>query len=186
MNSKRLVKILSDARCGNAFGTVSGIKSMRARLSEENLCPIYNEAVKPEEAARMIIYCVICPLVSAPAANGIIQTFEAQFKRGVDGKDRDFESTSLGYLTAILSGACDAPYQLSIDRESGSITVSELIKGTVFPITIDDDAEFWPGRFDNMPVETNWPKSPVIIKGAWLKELGELIRAGVKEMSLVA
>lgn len=181
MNSKKLVKILSDSRCGNAFGTVSGIKSMRARLSEENLCPIYNEAVKPEEAARMIIYCVICPLVSAPAANGIIQTFEAQFKRGIDGQDRDFESTSLGYLTAILSGDCDAPYQLSIDRENGSITVSELINGA-----INDDVEFWPGRFDNIPVETNWPKSPVIIKGAWLKELGELVRAGVKEMSLVA
>lgn len=186
MNSKKLVKILSDPRCGNAFGTVSGIKSMRARLSEENLCPTYSEAVKPEEAARMMIYCVICPSVSAPAANGIIQTFEAQFKRGVEGQDRDFESTSLGYLTAILSGDCDAPYQLSIDREYGSITVSELMKDTVFPIAVDDDAEFWPGRFDNMPVETNWPKSPVIIKGAWLKELGELVRAGVKEMSLVA
>ena len=181
MNSKKLVKILSDSRCGNAFGTVSGIKSMRARLSEENLCPTYSEAVKPEEAARMIIYCVICPVVGSPAANGIIQTFEAQFKRDVTGEDRDFKSTSLGYLTAILSGDCEAPYLLSIDRENGSINVGELINGG-----IDYDAEFWPGRFDNIPVETNWPKSPVIIKGAWLKELGELVRAGVKEMSLVA
>lgn len=176
MNSKKFVKILSDFRCGNTFGTVNSVKSMRARLTEEGLFPKYNDPVKPVEAARMILYSAITPYVSAGVANGVIQKFEAQFRKDSLGGERDFKATSLGFLNEILSGERDVPYLICIDREHGAITTSELEAASII-----DEVEFWPGLIDSVPVDTNWPKSPVIIKGAWLKELAGLIQAGMME-----
>ena len=176
MNGASFLKLMKEPKCKNAFGKETSLGVMKRRLSEERLFPIYNEPINPENAAKMIMYSIICPVVANPYANAFIKQYEMQFQNGVDGKPRNLEKTSVGYLIRVLSGLEAIPYQIRIEAHFGSISVDKIHEGRIIT-----DVEFWPGRFDKMPHKDGWPEKTVLIPGKWLEMLRDKIKAGLEE-----
>lgn len=176
MNGTSFLNWMKNPKCKNAFGKVTGLGSMKRRLSEEGLFPRYNEPVEAEHAAVMIMYSIICPAVASPYANAFIKQYELQFQNGVDGKPRDIEKTSMSYLIRVLSGSEAIPYQIKIESQFGSLSVDKIHEGRIIA-----DAKFWPGRFDKVPQKDGWPEKTVLIPGKWLEMLRDKIKAGLDE-----
>jgi hypothetical protein len=176
MNGTSFLNLMKNPKCKNAFGKVTGLGAIKRRLSEERLFPTYNEPVNADNAAKMIMYAIICPAVANPYANAIIQQYELQFQNGFDGKPRDMEKTSMGYLIKVLSGSEAIPYQIKIESHYGSISVDKIHEGRIIA-----DANFWPGRFDKVPQKDGWPEKTVLIPGKWLEMLRDKIKAGLDE-----
>lgn len=167
MTGVNFLRLITDPKCKNAFGKVKGLEAMKRRLSEENIFPVYHQPVQAENAAKMIVYSIICPYVGSPNANSLIRQYEVQFKSGI-------EKTSIGYLSRLLSGSEEIPHQVRIESNYGSISVDKINGDRIIT-----DAEFWPGRFDKVPQNNGWPENEVKIPGAWLEMLRDKIKAGL-------